>query len=174
MALPGAAAFVAAATLAACGAPPPASHDETGTSSSPEAAAHDHGPEGEGAALPLRLIMQGLSTDMAAVLQGLWVGDREAVARAALRVAEHPRVTPEQMGVIQSLLGNEFSVFVGHDGRVHDAALALSAAAGAGAPLEDLLRGFVQVQEGCIGCHASFQERVSSALAAAGGGGTGG
>jgi hypothetical protein len=161
-----------AAVLAACGSPPPATDEEPGGSSLPEALAHEHDPEGEGAPLPLRLIMQGLSSDMARLAEGLWVGDRATVASAASRVAEHPRVTPEQMGVIQSLLGTEFSLFVGHDGRVHDAALALSRDAGANAPLEELLRGFVEVQQGCIGCHAAFQERVSSALAAAGGEGS--
>lgn len=168
-------ALAATVIVAACGAPPPASHEEGATGSpasrgapADEAAAHaGHDPAAEGTGLPLRLIMQGLAADMARVADGVWTGDGGAVFAAALRVAEHPRVTPAQMGIIQALLGSEFSVFVAHDGRVHDAAVALSRAADSGASPEELLEGFVEVQRGCVACHARFQSRVSSALAAA-------
>ena len=113
--------------------------------------------------------MRGLEAEMAAMAHALWLEDPAAVAAAAARVADHAKVRSEQMGVIQSTLGQEFAAFVHHDQTVHEAAVAVGAAAGAGAAPGDLLAGVVAVQGGCVACHTAFRARVSAALASAGG-----
>lgn len=112
--------------------------------------------------------MQGLEADMAAGAHGLWIEDRASVEAAARRIAEHPRVTPEQMSIIQATLGEGFAAFARHDHDVHDAAVAFAEAA-AGAEVADLLAGYVRIQEGCVSCHSAFRTRVSGALASPGG-----
>ena len=72
--------------------------------------------------------MQGLEADMAAGAHGLWIEDRAIVEAAARRIAEHPRVTPEQMSIIQATLGEGFAAFARHDRDVHDAAVAFAEA----------------------------------------------
>lgn len=119
--------------------------------------------------LPLKAIMQGLDADMAAVARALWLEDPSGVGAAATRVADHPRVTPDQMAAIQATLGPDFSAFVEYDHAVHEAAVALAAAAAEGATPTELLAGVVSIQEGCVNCHTAFRARVSAALVATGG-----
>lgn len=111
----------------------------------------------------LKSIMQGLEEDMVDLAHGIWIADREAVRVAAQGVADHPRVTPGQMATIQAELGDEFPLFVQQDQGVHAAAVELTSAAQANDA--DLLPVFVRIQEGCVGCHSRFRERVSEALA---------
>ena len=131
-------------------------------------------PEAEAAAdtppgtLPLKEIMAGLERDLAEVASGFWIEDLTMISAAATRVADHARVPPEQMARIQSTLGDEFPAFVQMDGRVHDAAVELAAAAESARSVSELLPGMVEIQEGCVSCHSAFRARVSEALAAPG------
>lgn len=132
-------------------------------------------PEGDPPAAPtpaeappptLGVIMQGLEADMAAAAHGLWIEDALAVAEAARRVADHPKVTPETATAIQATLGAEFGDFAAFDHQVHEAAAYLSEVARDGAVSPDaLLSGYQEVQAGCVACHARFRARVSAALA---------
>lgn len=116
--------------------------------------------------LPLKEIMQGLEEDLAELAHGLWIEDPAVVSAAAHRIAEHPRVPPEQMGAIQSALSTEFSAFVAMDQLVHDAAVALAAAADSVRPTPVLFATYMDIQEGCMSCHETFRDRVAKALAA--------
>jgi hypothetical protein len=120
--------------------------------------------------LPLRDIMRGLETDLAAVAHGIWIGDHEVVRTAANRIAEHPRAIPEQVAVIQAALGGEFPAFVQQDLAVHDAAVDLVEAVDASRTTSELFGIFAVAQQGCMSCHSGFQARVGEALTGAGGG----
>ncbi|GMV04640.1 MAG: hypothetical protein AMXMBFR53_09200 [Gemmatimonadota bacterium] len=110
-------------------------------------------------------IMRGLDADMAAVAHGLWTADVPAIAAAARKVADHPKVTPETAAAIQSALGAEFGDFAAYDHQVHDAATRLSEIAQDGeGQLDVLLAGYQGIQEGCVACHTQFRARVSAAL----------
>jgi cytochrome c556 len=119
------------------------------------------------AGVPLKIIMAGLATDMTGVATGLWAEDISAIAGAAGRIADHPRVPPEQMVAIQAELGEAFSEFVAFDQLVHDQAVELREAALAAQPMADLASTFAQVTGGCVACHTTFRARISSTLAAA-------
>ena len=114
--------------------------------------------------LPLREIMRGLETDLAAVAHGIWIGDHEVVRTAASRIAEHPKVIPEQVAAIQSALGDEFPAFVKQDLAVHDAAMDLVEAVDSSRSTSELFSIFAGVQQGCMSCHSGFQARVAEAL----------
>jgi cytochrome c556 len=118
--------------------------------------------------LPLREIMRGLETDLAAVAHGIWIGDHEVVRTAATRIAEHPRVIPEQVAVLQAALGDEFPAFVQQDKAVHYGALDLVGAVDASRTTSELFGIFASVQQGCMSCHSGFQARVAEALTGAG------
>ena len=157
---PGAAlgAAVVVLLLSACReAPAP----DSGTQS-PEAAA-----EAAPGTRPLVEIMQGLERDLAVVAHGIWVRDTEIVREGAAAIADHPRVPLEQMATVQAELGEEFGGFVQLDRQVHDLAVELAAAAEASPDPSTLFATFIEIQQGCMSCHAAFQTRVSEALGAA-------
>lgn len=149
------------ATMAGCTSEPAVSGG-AGTADLHEAHAAAPGAAPEN--LPLKTIMQGLETDMAALAHALWLEDAAGVAAAAARVADHPRVTPEQMAIIQGTLGPDFAAFVEHDHAVHGATVDLASAASKGATPAELLAGTVVIQEGCVACHTAFRAKVSEAL----------
>lgn len=146
---------------AGCQAPPDGTDAGDAPTAAPESAAAPVVPP---ETLPLVEIMRALEEDLAEATHGLWVDDRAVVTSAAGRIADHPRVTAEQMGIIQQTLGEEFPAFAGMDQRVHDGAVALAGAAASATPAELMIR-LVEVQEGCLACHVSFRTRVSEALA---------
>lgn len=151
---------MAVVAAAGCQAPPDGTDmdEEAGAAESAEA------PVVPPETLPLVEIMRALENDLAEATHGLWVDDRAVVASAAGRIADHPRVTAEQMGIIQQTLGDEFPAFAGMDQRVHDGAVALAGAAASVTPAE-LMSRLVEVQQGCLACHVSFRTRISEALA---------
>lgn len=109
-------------------------------------------------------IMQDLATDMAAAAGGIWIADAEQVAVAAQRIADHPKVSPEDRAMIQAALGEGFGAFVTFDQEVHGAAIELADAAAGGSGAPDLLASYSRIQEGCVGCHDAFRADVASAL----------
>lgn len=112
---------------------------------------------------PLRFLMVGLGQDMSRISDGLWHEDYEMIRQGARGVADHPRVTPEEMATIQAVLEGRFETFVGFDQLVHDTADEMAGAAAErdmGRVLE--LQG--RLQQGCISCHAAFREEVRQAL----------
>lgn len=119
--------------------------------------------------LPLKEIMSGLERDLTELLHGVWVDDAGIVATAAGRIADHPRVPPEQMSVIQTTLATEFAAFVQMDRAVHDGAVALASAADSSRPAAELFAASLGLQEGCFACHARFRPQVIDALTSVGG-----
>ena len=114
--------------------------------------------------LPLKEIMRGLETDLASVAHGIWIEDHEVVGTAARRIADHPKVSPEQMDAIHTALGDEFPAFVLQDQAVHDAAVELVEAADSGHATAESFDIYVRMQQGCMSCHAAFRAPVTEAM----------
>ncbi len=121
------------------------------------------GSEQEAATRPLRPLMVDLSLDMERIHQGLWREDYVMIAQGARSIAEHPKITSEQMAAIKKALGTSFKQFVQFDVTVHEAASALADAA-ADENLKAVLKHRRQLQQGCISCHAGFREQVREAF----------
>jgi hypothetical protein len=132
-----------------------------------EESSHD-GDDASSSALPTHLplidIMRGLETDLAGAAHGIWTRDPEAVRMSAIRVAEHPQVTPDQLSTIRDELGSEFGVFAQYDKVVHNTALELATAVDSSSSLANLFAIYLRVEQGCMSCHTAFQKRVSEAL----------
>jgi hypothetical protein len=114
----------------------------------------------------LKLIMQGLRDDMAAVAAGIWQEDDSAVATAAGRIAAHPQVTAAERSTIQATLGVGFPRFARYDHAVHEAATELASQAARREPIPALLIGYQKIEQRCVACHGEFRQPVAAALAA--------
>ena len=111
----------------------------------------------------LRTIMQGLRDDTVAIFDALMVEDFEKVVAAADRIANHPRIPPDQVKRVAAELGEEMSAFKHMDHQVHDLSLSISAAA----QDNDRISAFADYKkmlDGCMACHASYRDRVATAL----------
>jgi len=146
----------------------------TGVSCQGQSAEEEARPEPPGsestapANLPLKEIMRGLETDLADLAHGIWIEDPAVSGAAARRIALHPKVIPEQMTAIQASLMDEFPAFVQQDLGVHDAAVGFAEAARASVATADLFPAYLQIQQGCMACHAIYRTRVSEALKGSG------
>jgi hypothetical protein len=111
----------------------------------------------------LRSLMTGLSIEMQRIQAGLWLEDFLMIEEGARAIAQHPRITPEEIQAIRQALGDEFEAFVQFDVRVHDEALEVAKAA-EGKNLALILRHYSRIQQGCLACHAGYRVRVQKAL----------
>ena len=112
----------------------------------------------------LKSIMQGLRDNLVAMGDGLLGNDLELVAGAALAIAEHPKIPPEQVQLVAEALGQEMPVFKQLDLLVHDLALEVHAAATAN-DRSAAIEGYQRMIEGCFGCHEAYKDRIAAALA---------
>jgi cytochrome c556 len=107
--------------------------------------------------------MQGLRTDASLVLDGLLIDDFDAIANAAEKIADHPKIPPEQVAQVAAELGSEMPAFKQLDTAVHDLSLAIQSAA-----LEKdrgrTIASYQQMISACLACHATFRQRVSTVL----------
>ncbi len=112
--------------------------------------------------LSLREVMQQLGQDLQQLQAALVDLDFPAVAAAATTIADHPTPSMRERGRVISTLGSDMGHFKAADGRVHDDAVALAAAATAGdaARSRELHRDLVA---GCMACHAEFRDRLKAA-----------
>jgi hypothetical protein len=112
----------------------------------------------------LKTIMQGLRNDTVLIMDALLVEDFTAVADAAVRISDHPRIPPEQVSLVAAELGPEMPAFKQFDTLVHDLAVSLREAADEGDRIR-VQRTFQDMVAGCFGCHAVYRQRVMSVLA---------
>lgn len=111
----------------------------------------------------LKKIMQDLQSDSALVVQGLLIDDFDTVADAAARIANHPRIPPEQVALVAAELGTEMPAFKQLDTLVHNLALSIGAAAQEG-DSNSIAANYTRMLDGCLACHASYKQRVSEVL----------
>ena len=109
-------------------------------------------------------IMQQLGRDLNRISDGLWREDYAAVAAAAQAIADHPQPPVEERTRIIGGLGADAGRFRQGDQNVHDAALAIKAAAEQ-EDSERVLQHYIGLVEGCMNCHTQFRERVRNLTA---------
>ena len=112
---------------------------------------------------PLRLLMVGLAQDMARINTGLWHEDYDLIRQGASNIANHPRISPEQMKQIKGALGTEFENFVQFDKVVHGNANELVRAAEA-RNWSEVLTTYTKIRDGCLGCHTAYRDRLRPVL----------
>lgn len=111
----------------------------------------------------LKQIMQQLGSDYATLNQAILVKDFDAATEAAHAIAYHDKPSMGQRMRIMAELGTEMSDFKKADGRVHDLAIKIEAAARAhDMPL--LIQTQSQMLTACMACHTSYRSRVTNLL----------
>ena len=111
----------------------------------------------------LKSIMQNLRIHSALIVDGLLVDDFDAIADAATRISEHPRIPPEQATLVAAELGVEMAAFKALDTLVHDSSLSIYAAARE-ADSKRIADSYQKMLIGCLECHASYRQRVAAVL----------
>ena len=109
-------------------------------------------------------IMQQLGRDLNRISDGMWSEDYAAMAAAAQAIADHPQPPVEERTRIIEGLGADAGSFRQGDQDVHDAALAVKAAAEQ-KDNEQVLQRYIELVQGCMGCHTRFRERVRALTA---------
>jgi cytochrome c556 len=111
----------------------------------------------------LKQIMQGMQTDMSAILGGLFTGNLEQVATSAKAIAYHPPIPASQAQRISATLGPQMSNFAQLDEDVHGQALAVLAAADK-KDEKKVTEAFQELVDGCLACHQSYKDQLSRRL----------
>lgn len=160
------AALVVATACQADPGPAEASHEVDA-----DAAAHQVGDAGAAAGhdahesdlepQPLLPIMMGMSADMTALTQALWLEDYTMLSERARHLAGHVAISDDELARIRSVLGPDMAAFEAADEAVHEAAVRMSRAADA-RDTDQLLSELATVQRGCVACHAQFRSRLST------------
>ena len=114
----------------------------------------------------LKEIMQGLRDDTVEIADGLFLDDFTRVGEAALRIANHDRIPPEQVQLVAAELGAEMPAFKQFDMSVHDLSLSIAAAAEA-EDRDRAIENYQSMLSGCLACHAAYRVRVAAVLGGA-------
>jgi hypothetical protein len=158
--------LAAALALGGCSAAPdsPDVATDTAGASQDVDAAGTGDAEATRAALPtLFSIMLGLQLDMTRIGEALWVESYDTIAAAALRVAEHPEIPPEEGQRIARVLSDDMARFQELDGTVHDLSVRLADEAEQ-QDLAAILTTEAGIREACVECHTAFRERLRDGI----------
>lgn len=112
----------------------------------------------------LRPLMVALAQDMDRISTGLWYEDYGLIEEGARSIANHPRISPEDLAKIKETLGEGFQGFVSMDKAVHGSATELVSAAEA-RDWSGVLTKYTELRDGCVGCHTAYRERLRPVLA---------
>lgn len=107
--------------------------------------------------MALQTIMKDMSKNLQTITAAIATEDWEAVAQAALLVADHPQPPFTEKFRILSFIGSDVASFKAHDAQVHDAAVRLSEVA----ETKDgsaIIQAFSEVQQRCLACHDRFRQ----------------
>ena len=111
----------------------------------------------------LKAIMVELRRNFVDISDGFLLDDFGKVAEAALAIAEHPRIPPQQVERVADELGAEMPVFKNFDVQVHELSLEVYNAA-TERDRDAAVSAYQRMVAACFGCHAAYRERVADAL----------
>lgn len=104
----------------------------------------------------MQRIMQGMSTSMVQIADGIWREEYDKVAVAAQGIAEHPMPSFLERLALLGRLGSDAPQFMKADEKVQAAALALQEAAGERS-MEQVLSRYQALQQNCVSCHSWYR-----------------
>jgi len=111
---------------------------------------------------PLIPMMRMLLADMQTVDQGIFTENYEMIAKGASGISDHPKMTQQDKQIIKKTLGKEMEKFVAFDMTVHHHADSIRMAA-LQENMQQVLRHYRIVQQGCVDCHSNYRTRISKA-----------
>lgn len=107
-------------------------------------------------------MMRLLLSDVYTIDEGLYTENYSLIEKGAAGIAGHPGMTMEDRELIKNSLGREFKKFVEFDMTVHHHADSMAQAARQ-KNMEEVMRHFSIVREGCLDCHKNFRTDIMNA-----------
>ncbi|CAN5130043.1 hypothetical protein BH23BAC3_BH23BAC3_33290 [soil metagenome] len=112
--------------------------------------------------LELHTIMRLLMLDMHTINEGIYTQNFELIESGALNINQHPALAPESRQLVTETLGERMEQFGAYDNVVHHIADSLRQAA-VDEDIERVMDHYRIIEQGCISCHASFQDEIKQA-----------
>jgi len=107
-------------------------------------------------------MMRLLLDDMYTIDEGLYTHNYSMIEEGAKAIAEHPVMTEEDKKLVKTALEEDMQRFVNFDMIVHHHADSLAEAARA-QKMNEVLRHYRIVQQGCVDCHSNFRTTIIEA-----------
>lgn len=114
--------------------------------------------------MPLIPMMQQLLADIQQVDHGIYTENFTLIEEGAGNISNHPTMTEEDKKLVKETLGPEMPQFVDYDMIVHHHADSMRMAA-LQENMEEILRHYRIVQQGCVDCHTAFRSDIMEARA---------
>jgi cytochrome c556 len=94
--------------------------------------------------------------------EGIYTEDFAMIEKGGKAIAEHPVMTEKDKKLVKNTLGSAMKRFVSFDMTVHHHADSLAEAA-RNKKMNEVLRHYRIVQQGCVDCHTNFRTKISEA-----------
>ncbi len=110
-----------------------------------------------------KTVMQGLLTDTKNITEGIVLEDFTLIEKAAKNIVDHPKPDLAIRMKLVKAMGSEMGKFKAKDTVVHNSAVALVKAAQA-KKIDAVTQEYQTLINGCLGCHASYKEKIANIL----------
>ena len=110
----------------------------------------------------LKEIMQGLSSSMNQLSDGIFLEDYSKIEKAAKDIANHPKAK-SQLPLILKTLGFSIAKFKSIDGTVHNSATEIGKIAHK-KNINEISKKFNIAMNACISCHTQFRDKLVKVL----------
>lgn len=109
--------------------------------------------------IDLPTIMRIIASKMDLINEGIYTQNYPLIAEGAAGINDHPPLSDETRTLIKKTLGERMQVFAKFDNIVHSTADSLRIAAQS-KDMYQILENYRVIQQGCVNCHAAFQEEI--------------
>ncbi len=112
--------------------------------------------------MPLVPMMRLLLNDMYTIDEGIYAENYQMIEEGGEAVSNHPVMTEEDKKLVKSALGEDMKKFVKFDMIVHHHADSIAIAA-RNEKMNEVLRHYRIVQQGCVDCHTRYRTKIIEA-----------
>jgi cytochrome c556 len=110
----------------------------------------------------LHTIMRLLMLDIHTINEGIYSQNFDLIETGAAKINEHAPLSDESRSLVMETLGDRMSQFGEFDNLVHNYADSIRDAAVA-KDMGRVLEMYNIVEQGCVNCHAAFQDEIRQA-----------
>jgi len=112
--------------------------------------------------MELHLIMRLIMMHVHTIDEGIYLQNFRLVEEGAADINDHPPLSENSRALVQKTLGDEMPAFGEFDQIVHSRADSIRIAAERH-DMEGILKHYRIMQQGCVNCHAAFQNEIREA-----------
>lgn len=112
--------------------------------------------------IDLPTIMRLIASKMDLINEGIFTKNYALIAEGAAGINDHPPLSDDTKSLIKETLGERMQAFAKYDNIVHSTADSLRTSAQK-KDMHQILDYYRVIQQGCVNCHAAFQEEIREA-----------